>query len=457
MTGERAQFGILVIALALAAADVASADEGEDRIWGNNPSSSIAARLPGAYADARARLSERGIHYGFIYTGEALGNVSGGIRRGAIYEGKLEGYLGLDLQKLLGLKGLGFYANAFQIHGTGGMQRDNVGNIITISNIEALPTTRLSELWLEQKFFQDKASIRFGQLAADTEFFFSNTSRFFINDDWPTIAAANLPNGGPAYPLSTPGVRLKIQPNPDFTFLIALFNGDPGDQATQDRYGLALRMRDPPFVISEMQFRYNQEKDARGLVGSLKIGAWTHFGRFADQRFDSIGLSLASPASSGIAAMLRGDFGVYGVIDQQIYRRPGGGAEEGIAVFSRISASPADRNLVDFYMDGGILFSGMIAARANDKFGASVIFAKISDRARALDLDTIAFTGMPQPVRNFEATLELSYGIQITPDWLLQPIFQYTFHPSGGVPNPNAPGTAIKGAATFGVRTTSRY
>jgi len=108
-----------------------------------------------------------------------------------------------------------------------------------------------------------------------------------------------------------------------------------------------------------------------------------YFPLFNDQRIDTLNLSLASPASSGIAARLRGDFGVYGVIDQQIYRPLGGDAESGIAVFSRISASPSDRNLVDFYVDGGIVFSGMIAGRPNDKFGASVIYAKISDRARA--------------------------------------------------------------------------
>jgi porin len=90
--------------------------------------------------------------------------------------------------------------------------------------------------------------------------------------------------------------------------------------------------------------------------------------------------------------------------------------------------------------------------RPDDKFGASMIYAKISDRAGALDRDTIAFTGIPQPVRDFEATLELTYQAQIAPGWTLQPIFQYTFHPSGGVPNPNAPQTAIKDAATFGSR-----
>ena len=34
----------------------------------------------------------------------------------------------------------------------------------------------------------------------------------FLQSDWPTITAVNLPSGGPAYPLSTPGIRLKVDP-----------------------------------------------------------------------------------------------------------------------------------------------------------------------------------------------------------------------------------------------------
>ena len=41
----------------------------------------------------------------------------------------------------------------------------------TIAAIEASPTTRLSELWLERKF--GPATFRIGQLAADAEFFAS--------------------------------------------------------------------------------------------------------------------------------------------------------------------------------------------------------------------------------------------------------------------------------------------
>ena len=39
-----------------------------------------------------------------------------------------------------------------------------------------------------------------------------------MNSDWPTITALNLPSGGPAYPLSTPGIRLKYEPNKQTRF-----------------------------------------------------------------------------------------------------------------------------------------------------------------------------------------------------------------------------------------------
>jgi porin len=104
------------------------------------------------------------------------------------------------------------------------MRRDYVGGINTIAAIEAVPTTRLSELWLEQSFAAGKASLKVGQLTADSEFFFSELSTMFLQSDWPTIAAVNLPSGGAAYPLSTPGVRLKVDPV-NVSLLLAVLNG----------------------------------------------------------------------------------------------------------------------------------------------------------------------------------------------------------------------------------------
>src|SRR6185437_14624245 len=165
---------------------------------------SVATSLPknGDPWEFRKRLNDRGISYNLIYTNDVLSNLSGGIRRGTIDQGKLETQITVDLGKLAGWNDWTFYTNNFLIYDSGRIRRDYVGGMNTIAAIEAAQSARLSELWLERKFLNGAASIRFGQLAADSEFFFSDLSAMFLQSDWPTIAAVNLPSGGPVYPLS---------------------------------------------------------------------------------------------------------------------------------------------------------------------------------------------------------------------------------------------------------------
>ena len=149
--------------------------------------------------------------------------------------------------------------------------------------------------------------LRAGQLVVDTEFLFSQYFSFFITSDWPTNPAVNIPSGGAAYPLSTPGIRLKVDPTPQTTVLLSVLNGDPAgpglnDPEERNRYGLNFRVNDPPFVIGEFQYRYNQDPNSTALAGGVRFGGWHHFGSFDDLRFDSIGNSLASPLSTGSPA-----------------------------------------------------------------------------------------------------------------------------------------------------------
>ena len=412
---------------------------------------SIATSLPanGDPAGIRKWLAGHGVAYQLIYTNDVLSNVRGGLRRGTIDQGKLEAILGADLEKAAGLQGLSFFANVFAIHNTGRIRLDYVGGINTIAAIEAVPTIRLSELWFEQKFWNGNANLRVGQLAADVEFFFSNLSIMFLQSDWATITAVNLPSGGPAYPLSTPGVRLKIDPTRDTSLLFAAFNGDPagpgvpGDEQLRNRYGLNFRVQDPAFLMAEGQFRRNQRPEDTGLATTLKLGAWSHLGEFEDQRFAIDGSFLADPFGAGLPARRRGNWGVYAVIDQQLYRPKGGDFKSGISVFSRMSFSPSDRNLVNFYIDGGIVFAGLIPGRPDDRFGASFMYSRFSDAVRAFDRDVVALTGELGPIRDFEANLELTYVAQIIPGWRVQPDFQYIWHPNGD---------ASRNAKVIGVR-----
>ena len=448
-----------LIVSVLAAIAVIGPAMAETEVVDGIPPVSIATSMPdnGDPTGSRRWLAQHGITYGLVYTGEALRNVSGGIRRGGLYQGKLEAFTAVDFGKFAGWQGLSFFGNAFQIHRTSGMRAEHFNSLITISNIEAVPSTRLSELWLEQKLFDDRFGFRFGQLAADAEFFISDYSKMFLSSDWPTITGANLPSGGPAYPLATPGVRWRFDSEQNWSALVAVFNGNPGEQGTVNTTGTNFRINDPPLLMGEVQYRRNQGKDDSGLAGIYRLGGWHHFGEFHDHRFGADGLSLADPSSNGIARRIRGNSGIYGVIDQQIYRPANGGPDSGIGIFSRTSASPSDTSHINFFIDGGIVFSGMIPGRPNDRFGASVIRANISRQVRGFDRDVIAHSGFVQPVRSNELTIELSYQAQIKPGWTLQPTFEYVTRPGGHISDPDRPQKPIKSGAIFGVRTTIAY
>src|SRR3954469_12517129 len=314
---------------------------------------------------ARTALEKAGIIFSLTYIGETLGNTSGGLRRGSIYEGRLDTQIDADLEKLLGWSGATFHTNFYQIHGHG-LSRYYLGNVLIPGGIEALPSTRLYELWLEQKFFDGKVALRAGQLGVDTEFLASQYEALFVN-----ALAVNPPSGAPVYPLATPGVRLKVAPTDELSFLGAIFNGDPAgpvrpwdnpDPQRRNRTGTDFRVQDPAFLIGEAAYTYNRSTEAAGLPGTIKVGAWEHLGRrFNDQR--NTGLSLADPNSSGATRLFRGNAGVYAIVDQLIYRVPDT-TDQGIGVFARMSGSPSDRNLISFYADGGLTLKGIIPSRA---------------------------------------------------------------------------------------------
>lgn len=459
----RALATALAFILLFAACDKANAQAWWDSLQNGSPlvqkgflpTPSIATSLPhdGDPSGTRKWLGEHGVVYGLEYTNDVLSNVHGGTKTGTIDQGKLQGILTIDLGKLAGWEGLRFFANAFQIHNTGRFRRDYVGGLNTIAAIEALSTTRLSEVWLEQTFAGGMASLKVGQITADSEFFFSNNSQIFLQSDWPTIAAVNLPSGGAAYPLSTPGVRLQVEPVKNVWVRVAMLNGDPagpglGDEQVRNRFGTNFRVNDPPFFIGEAEFQHNYGKEDKGLATRVVVGAWGHTGQFNDQRFANDGTLLANPLGSGVPLKHRGNDGIYAVIDQQLYRPKDGDELSGISVYTRMSISPSDRNLIDRYIDGGLIFTGLIPSRKDDRIGAGFIYSKFSNSVSAFDQDKVLFTGVAGPIQDYEANLELTYNAEIKPGWWVQPNFQYVWHPNGD---------ATKNATVFGFRTLIRY
>ncbi len=431
-------------------------------------SPSIVQSLPPSLADpggVRRALGEHGFQIGLKYIGEVLGNMRGGLDRGAIYDGRLRFSLDGDLDKAFGLAGLTLHVNGSQLHGRG-LSRYDVDNLLPVSNMEATPSTRLFEAWLQESVADDAIDVRIGQLAADQEFSTRTWARVFINNSfgWPAILGSDLPSGGPAFPLATPGARVAVRPSREVSLLAAVFNGDPAgpqgpfqdsDPQIRNRDGLNFRLRDRPFVIGEIQ----ANSAVAGLPGALKLGAWRHFGSFADQRFGTDFLSLADPASNGAPIQRRGDWGYYALLDQQIYKGGDADPKRSAGVFLRGATAPGDRNLISLYVDAGATFTGLWAARPDDLFGVAAGYARIGRGARDLDRDRAAFNNPFMPIRSGEALIEATYVAQIVPGWTLQPDLQYVAKPGGHIPDPRDPNgvRALRNSLVLGLRTLVRY
>jgi porin len=286
---------------------------------------------------------------------------------------------------------------------------------------------------------------------------------------WSALPSVDLPAGGPSYPLASPGVRVRATPSDKITVLAGVFGSNPAGNGTGDpqqlnAHGTNFSLRDGALIIGEIQYAFNPppagsadpaDAQAAGLPGTWKLGFWYDTQSFDDQGIASNGVSLASPASSGIPLSHHGNWSVYAVADQMVWRDSNGGPRS-VGVFARLMGAPGDRNLVDFGMNAGVTLKAPFKGRDNDVAGIAVGYAHIGSHARDLASAT-AQTTPGFPSRSAETVIEATYDYQIAPWWQLQGDAQYFFRPSGGIPNPDNPPERIGNEFVIGVRTTLTF
>ncbi|SFV29319.1 porin [Hyphomicrobium facile] len=423
--------------LTAAAGGMASGVRAEEASITGVPEDSLAA---GWNDPVRAAFASRGITYGVNWIGEYWNVASGGNSQGSNFDGRFDVHTDIDLEKLVGWKGAVIHANAFYIHGIGA-STERVGNIFAVSNIEGYETFRLDEIWLEQSLLEDKLKVKVGSIAADTEFFISDTASQFINGTfgWPGITAADQAAGGPGYPLASLGVRLQYQPTDNLNILAAVFNGSPANPFSENpqkdnNHGVEFRLQDAPLLMVEAQYKYDA-----GLPGTFKLGGWKQFNHYATDFLDPTVLDTS--------------YGIYGIIDQQIWK---GADDKAINAFVRVSGSPDKQNLIDTYFDTGIVFTGFVPGRKEDAFGAAFGYGHISNKFSQAQADPDSdFTS--DVISNYESVLELNYLAKIRPGFAISPDFQYIWNPGGRVGSDSDDLKQIPNAAVVGVRTILNY
>ena len=419
----------------------------------------------------RSKLSPYGITIAIQETSEVLGNVTGGVHQGAAYDGLTQAILQLDTQRAFGWYGGLFNVSALQIHGRN-LSADNLYSLQTSSGIEADRATRLWELWYQQKFLEDdRLDIKVGLQSADQEFIVNPNGAYFVNTmfGWPVVPSYDLPGGGPAYPLSAPAIRFRYRPVNAVAMLLGVYAGSPastndGDAQMVNASGTQFPLNRGPLVFAELQYTYPslggmvEPGDDAPLGHTYKIGGWFDSESFSDLALDNTGTSLASPNSTGLPRQHHGNFSIYAVADQQVWRNKTN-PNQSVSVFGRAMGTPqGDRNLVDYSFNGGVVWHAPIRNRQDDTVAIGLGYAHVSNRAAAYDRVAAAYNltaapGTYAPIRSSETFIEATYQYQVFAWWQLQPDAQYIIHPGGGVQNPIEPTQRVKNELVLGLRT----
>ena len=363
-----------------------------------------------AAPDARSDTVGRDVSFEAAYVSDVLSNVSGGVSRGVRYLDNLDLTLEADLGRAVGLADTTLFLYGLYNNGTG-FSDGLVGDAQVVSNIEApVAAFRLYEAWLEHRLFADAVSLRAGLYDVNAEFDALESAGLFLNSAHGigTDIGQTGENGPSIFPVTALGLRAALRVGENWTARVAVLDGVPGNPDRPRRTAVSLGGGDGAFVIGELAY----ETDAIRLLA----GHWRYTARFED--------------FSG--AQARGNDGFYLRGETRLASEAGDGAQ-GLSAFARLGAATGRFNMFDRFASFGLVYTGPLPGRDEDRAGVAIAVAGTSDGFRETS-----------PATGAEVAVELTYRFVLT-DWLaLQPDIQYIVNPGTDPTLSNALTLAIR-------------
>lgn len=353
------------------------------------------AVLPGIGATPAAADPFPPVSLSIRETFDLWGNVAGGVRRGTVALNKLQlsGSLHGDD---VGLEGVTAHVQVFRTDGRSLSSR--VGDIQTMSNIEAVPTFRLFESWVEKKFGEGhrELGIRAGLLDLNASFDSIQAASLFINSSHgigPDLSRSGL-DGPSIFPVSALGIQLSWLPSTRWTFRVAAFDGVAGQPARPKAF-VSVRLAPSDGALMIAQADYHMSDSAK-----IEVGAWRY----------SHAIQSVSPLIAGQPH------------DQGFYTSIEGGLPglRGWSGWLRVGVADRRAQVVSSYLGAGVNVQGLVPRRPDDHLGIAIARAGIGAPASA------AF-GLSRA----ETTIEASYQYKVRDTLALQPDIQWVSHPAG--------------------------
>lgn len=432
---KRAALFISVVILVLVTTSVYSVAEEPTPILGNLWLNAWLSQrnFTGDWGGLRSNLESKGVDFSANFTTDIAGNPSGGKRRGVNYAGFLQGSVALDFEKLISLKG---WALTVTNYITSGRNLSNeIGNFYGVQEIFAPGDYYFGQIDLSFTMLEDKLILEGGRLFAGDNFATSDLWQYYmsggINGNLISISGnVFFPN----FQVATWGARATYEPDKQWNFSVAAYNANP-KVADTFRHGLDFSFNTDYGYLGIVQaaFKHHQDHEEIGLPGSVTVG-----GYYESSKFNYL---------SDSAQIRRGNYGVYFIIDQMLFRGDwpefiGPSHLRSEAKYSekvkhpyyQQTADPMDRpvgltawwstyvapqediNAEVYQLAGGLVYQGLFSCRKRDVTAFCVLYGKFSD-----DL----------PGRDAETVLEFNHRFQLGSWFYVTPNIQYVFNPNG--------------------------
>ena len=179
--------------------------------------------LSGDWWGVRNYLDDSGVEISASYTNNIAGNPVGGKSAGFTYTDNVSFGLELNFEKLIGWKGLTFDISGLNRAGSS-LSQYNIGNQFTVQQVYGGQTAIFYALILEQKFLDDKISLKAGRFSTGDDFASSPIYWLYMNngiDGNPQALPVNTQFS--AYPWAVWAARLRVDPTPEFNAMVGAY------------------------------------------------------------------------------------------------------------------------------------------------------------------------------------------------------------------------------------------
>lgn len=356
------------------------------------------------------------------YTGEAAATLDGGKNSGTAYAGQLMFGADVNLEAAFGWQGATIKAYGINRHGTN-LATSSTGNSTSVQEIYGGQGTRLANLTLEQKLLDDRLVLEAGRSVANIHFLGSELCQYF---------QGNSACGNPTYvfrtsnftwwPVSSWMADATTWLTPDVYLRVGAYQVDPS-QAEDGQHGLKWSTHQATGWIVPYTIGWRSPASAR-LRSRYELGGWQDNSTYRDPLRDINGMPAV--LSGQDYANRHGRSGAFARFEQQL---TGDGSGRGLTVFGAVLKGTSGQLIEDHFLQAGLVQKGIFARRPQDSIAFVVTQQKYSGIAlENLRLARAAAGGSGTP-HGSQVMMELSYGIQLTPQLQIAPNLHYIVHP----------------------------